>query len=230
MILSEQPFSSKNIPPGSSSSDALAIRTPFPKDLIPPRATPRVKERLRQLARENMSFSGQQPHRLEISAGIIERVLPGVSGTLRIRGIDEDPKNGSYECIVTQDNMLWDTGANSCTITEDVLPRWFLDYLAKDEHNPHRDASGTKVQIDGYLSLTNSKFFFNCIFTVCPASTIPNSRNGVTLGQSGFLNCMLWTAIPRAILEHRGEKVKDNEWGDIHISDWIDPCGEVCQF
>jgi hypothetical protein len=231
MILSERPLSSTNIPPKSSSaSDRLPIRTPFPKDLIPPRATPKMRERLRQLAREQMEFADREPYTLKISAGITEKVLPAVPGTLRLCGIDQDPEDKTLECELVQDEMLWDSGSHSCTITKDVLPQWFLDYLAKDEHDPYRDATGTKVQVDGYIALTNYKFFFNSVFSVVPASVVPNGRRGVILGQNGFLNRMVLTTTPRIILEHRGEKVEENVWGDIHISEWISLFGERNQF
>jgi hypothetical protein len=69
---------------------------------------------------------------------------------------DEDLK--LHECILVQDDMLWDPGSHGCTITKEILPHRFLDYLAKDEHNPYRDASGTKVPVDGYVGLSSSKF------------------------------------------------------------------------
>jgi predicted component of type VI protein secretion system len=54
LVLSERPRSSTNIPAGLSASIGRRIRTPFPKDVNPPPATPEAKERIRKLARETL--------------------------------------------------------------------------------------------------------------------------------------------------------------------------------
>jgi hypothetical protein len=99
----------------------------------------------------------------------------------------------------------------------------FTRYLAKAENDPYRDASGTMVQADGCITLTNSNLDFTCVFTVVPPSKVPNSRSGVILGQRGFLNRMTRIEIPGTILEARGKELKENEWGDINIMEWKDP-------
>ena len=227
-----------NVPPGTSNgrtttsenascgtSDGLPIRTDVPKHQLPPRASPAMRERLRELAKENMAFINRQPYHLQVPAGITERVLPIVSGTLRLRGLDGDPDDETDKCKLDLNDMLWDTGAHGCTITEDILPSKFRAYLQSSEHDPYRNASGLHVEVDGYLALTNAPVNFNTVFNVRPASSLPNGRSGVILGQGGFLNRMVWTSIPRIVLEMRGEDVGDNFWGDIHISEYIDVVG-----
>lgn len=209
----------------SRTSDGLPIRTNVPKHQLPPRSSPVVRERLRELAKENMAFSDRQPYPLQVPAGITERVLPTVSGTLRLRRLGGDPDDEADECKLDLNDMLWDTGAHDCTITEDILPSKFRTYLQSSEHDPYRDASGLHVQVDGYLALTNAPVNFNTVFNVRLASSLPNGRSGVILGQSGFLNRMVWTSIPRIVLEMRGEDVGDNFWGDIHMSEYIDVVG-----
>ena len=209
----------------SRTSDGLPIRTDVPKHQLPPRASPAVRERLRELAKENMAFINQQPYHLHVPAGITERVLPTVSGTLTLRGLDAPSDDETDECRLDLNDMLWDTGAHCCTITEDILPSKFRTYLQSFEHDPYRDASGRQVQVDGYLALTNAPFNFNAVFNVQLASSLPNGRSGVILGQSGFLNRMVWTSVPRIVLEMRGEDVGDNFWGDIHMTEYIDVVG-----
>jgi len=206
----------------SRTSDGLPIRTDVPRHQLPPRSSPAVRERLRELAKENMAFSNRQPYHLQVPAGITERVLPVVSGTLTLRGLDGDSDD---ECKLDLNDMLWDTGAHGCTITVDILPSKFQTYLQSSEHDPYRDASGLHVQVDGYLALTNASVNFNTVFNVRLASSLPNGRSGVILGQSGFLNRMVWTSIPRIVLEMRGEDVGDNFWGDIHLSEHVDVVG-----
>ena len=209
----------------SRASDGLPIRTNVPKHQLPPRSSPAVRECLRELAKENMAFSDRQPYPLQVPAGITERVLPIVSGTLRLRGLNGDPDDETDECKLDLNDMLWDTGAHGCTITEDILPSKFRTYLQSSEHDPYRDAGGLHVQVDGYLALTNASVNFNTVFNVRLASSLPNGRSGVILGQSGFLNRMVWTPIPRIVLEMRGEDVGDDFWGDIHLSEYIDVAG-----
>lgn len=209
----------------SRTSDGLPIKTDVPKHQLPPRSSPAVRERLRELAKENMAFNDRQPYHLQVPAGITERVLPVVSGTLTLRGLDGDPDDETNECKLDLNDMLWDTGAHGCTITVDILPSKFQTYLQSPEHDPYRDASGLHIQVDGYLALTNTSVNFNSVFHVRLASSLPNGRSGVILGQSGFLNRMVWTSIPRIVLEMRGEDVDDSFWGNIHLSEYIDVVG-----
>ncbi|KIN05147.1 hypothetical protein OIDMADRAFT_17851 [Oidiodendron maius Zn] len=128
------------------------------------------------------------------------------------------------------DDMLWDTGSHGCTITSDLLSHEFMEYLGEKEHDPYRDQSGMRVQVDGYVAFSNKEFRFNTIFTVVPPSQMPNSRSGVILGQKGLIDRMVRTETPREILKHRGEDVKDHEWGTIDILEYINTCGELIKF
>ena len=221
-VLSQRFPSPSNVsPPGFNADDGLPIRTPFPKHQPPPRASPAARDRVRELAKENMGFMDRQPYLIQFRLGITERVLPTVSGTLRLRGIDADPDDKTDECDLNLDGMVWDTGCHSSTLTADILPAKFREYLNSSEHDPYRDASGVRVQIEGYLAFSNTPFTFNTYFTVVPASSVPNGRSGVILGQSGLLNRMMWTAVPRIILELRKEDVGDDIWGDIQVSEWF---------
>jgi hypothetical protein len=213
-------------PPGSNADDGLPIRTPFPKYQPPPRPSPAARDRVRELAKENMGFRDRQPYLIQFRLGITEQVLPTVSGTLRLRGMDADPNDKTDECNLNLDGMLWDTGCHSCTLTADILPAKFREYLNSSEHDPYRNVSGVRVQVDGYLALSNTRFTFNTYFVVMPASSVPNGRSGVILGQNGLLNRMMWTAVPRIILESRKKDVGDDIWGDIQISEWFDVTGE----
>jgi hypothetical protein len=210
--------------------DGLPIRTNFPKHQIPPRASPAIRARLRELAKENMTLCDREPYPLQLQATTTERVLPIVPGTLRLRGMDSDLDDETAECSLDIDGMLWDTGAHCCAITEDILPYNFRRYLQNPEHEPYRHPNGIYVQVDGYIALSNGTFPFNCVFHVLPASSLSNFRSGVILGQSGFLNRITWISVPRIMLEMRGEVVSDDAWGEIHISDYVDVVGSHFTF
>ena len=145
-----------------------------------------------------------------------------VSGTLILRGLDADPSDEINECQVDLDNMLWDTGSHGCTITEDILSIKFQQYLKSSEHDSYRDASGVCVQVDGYLAVTNMAFRFNAVFKVQSASSLPNSRSGVILGQNSLLNRMAFSCVPRVVLEKQGQVLGDHIWGEINISEYVD--------
>jgi hypothetical protein len=131
----------------------------------------------------------------------------------------------SAMCKLVMEDMLWDMGSHGCIITADLLPERFANRLADPGSDPYRDDSGGIVQVQGYLALSNSQFFFESIFRVIPPSMIPNGRSGVILGQRYFMDHMDFRQVPRTILEGRGEELKENEWGDIKIIEWMDPIG-----
>ena len=214
----------------SARSKWLPIQTPFPKDLEPSPPTPEMREALKKQAEEMMGLPSRQPYVLQVTATITESTLAVVSGKLRVRGIDTEFEDMSREHHLILDDMLWDTGSHGCTITSDLLPHKFMEYLRGKEHEPYRDQLGMRVQVDGYLALSNNEFRFNTIFTVVPPSQIPNSRSGVILGQRGLIDRMVRTETPREILKHRGEDIKDHEWGTIDILEYIDPFGELVKF
>lgn len=153
-----------------------------------------------------------------------DRVIPLISGTLRLRGIDaEKPYAAVAQIKLDRTDMMWDTGSYNCIITRDILPPDFAEYLDTPENDPYRDETGAVVQVDGYVALTNTGFKFQeVIFRVVPPSMVPNSRSGVILGQRGFIDRIVYTATPRAILQSRGEEIGDDEWGVITISEYVD--------
>jgi len=207
------------------------IRTPFPTDVTPPPARPGTKERVRKLAREALAQGYRQPYVFNIRALLTESTLATVSGSLTLEMIDDEDDDKSATCKLVLKDMLWDTGSHGCTITADLLPERFASRLAESENDPYRDESGTMVRVQGYLALSNSQLFFESIFTVVPSSTVPNGRRGVILGQRCFMDHMDFRQMPRGILEGHGNELKNDEWGDIKIIEWIDPVtGETQTF
>ena len=233
--------STENLPPegartprstdtSSATSSPLTIRTNFPKHGTPPRSSSAVRKRLREIALESKTLLDRQPYPLHLVAGITEPTLPTVSGSLRLRGLDADPLDEIDDCRLDITDMLWDTGAHGCVITEDILTSRFRNYLKNPEHDAYRDARGVFVQVDGYLAFTNTTFEFNAVFKVAPASSLPNGRNGVILGQNSLLNRMAFTCISRVVLENEGQVLDQNIWGDINISKYVDPTGTPFTF
>ena len=142
---------------------------------------------------------------MDIRAGLTEGNLATVSGTLVLEIIDAAQGDESTKCKLVMEDMLWDTGSHGCTITADLLPERFANQLADPKNDPYRGNSGTIVQVQGYLALSNKQFLFRSIFTVVPPSMVPNRRSGVILGQRCLMDHMDFRQVPRAILEGRGE-------------------------
>ena len=221
--------SSRNEPFLRGATGGLPIRTPFPAHVDLPKPTPRTpeaQERLRKRAKEFMKeFGHLDPYVITKTATLYDGAIPLISGTLRLRGIDaEEPYAEAVAQIeLDRTDMIWDTGSHGCIITRDILPPSFAEYLDRPEHDPYRSETGLVVQAEGYVALTNSGFNFKeVIFKVMPPSELPNSRSGIILGQRGFIDRIVHTATPRAILQRRGEEIGDDEWGVITISEYID--------
>lgn len=231
-------FREQLFPPGAdltktSATGGLPIRTSFPAHIDLPERTPRTpeaQERLRKRAKEEMmTFGHLDPFVITNTATMYDGVIPLISGSLRLGGIDAPKLTGQElyaagsEIKLDRTDMMWDTGSYGCIITRDILPRGFAEYLDTPENDPYRDETGAVVQVDGYVALTNTGFKFQeVIFRVVPPSRVPNSRSGVILGQRGFIDRMVHTATPRAILQRRGEEIGDDEWGVITISEYVD--------
>jgi hypothetical protein len=223
LALSEKPRSSTNIPLESSASIGRRIRTPFPKDRTPPPARQEAKEWIRKMAREVVAQGYRQPYTLDIRATLTERYLATVSGTLDLQMIDAEDDDEFPDCKLVLEDMLWDTGSHICTITADILPERFANRLSDPKNDPYRNHSTTTVQVQGYLALSNCEFYFETIVRVVPPSMVPNGRSGVILGQRGFMDRLDVRQVPRVILEARGQELKEDEWGDIKIIEYMDP-------
>lgn len=196
---------------------ALKVRDTIPAGQLPSprRATLEEKRimkenfRLTHTSPEAQNFPKdtitQQPHVLT-HASLEAGKLASVSASIRLTGIDGDlAKDPCVE--LSSDNCLWDTGAEVCTITADIVDKIDPSFLSLRIHDGYRIRSNTGVQVDATISLSNRTFEISTIFFVLPASDILNKRSGVILGQHGFLNRMMVETIPRSILLKRGEEI-----------------------
>ena len=104
--------------------------------------------------------------------------------------------------------LLWDTGAHSAVVVDELLPQKFKDYLAQPEHDCYRSADGVRVQIDALITFSNQVLALSCVCVVVPRSAVPNSRVGILLGQHMCINKLVYKSVPQAILCARGESVK----------------------
>lgn len=211
---------SSQSPLNTSSSFGLPIRTTFDFEKIgvPKKASENARRVMRKEAQSWPDLP--PPHTLTIRASIVENLLPIVSANITMYGLDasaDDP-----HVSLAQAELLWDTGAHSTVVVDELLPEAFKEYLKKPENDCYRSADGTRVQMDALVAFSNHVLDISCVCVVVPRSVIPNSRVGILLGQNMCLNRLVYKSIPRSIISARGEKVSDTVWGDILIEDYVD--------
>lgn len=125
--------------------------------------------------------------------------------------------------------MIWDTGAHSTIVSDDMLSDAFRQYLTLPVHDPYRSDTGVNVQIDLEIRFSNTVVHINSVCLVVPTSAIPN-RVGILLGQRGVIDRIIYTSVPRANLVARGLSPPPNVWGDLVLEEYADPFDEIHRF
>lgn len=202
--------------PIRSSVDLETVQPP------PPRSEA-ARQRLREMALKAAQEEFRQPY-LTIPAGETEGYIPTVRGKLTLRGLDFE--EGDPICEMEVD-MVFDTGAHRTIIAEELLSEWFRQYLKDPVHDPYRSASGTIVQVDASIALSNCPVVDEAVAMVLPASQMPNKRVGVLFGQASCIDRLSLRLVPRSILRAKGEEVSEEFWGDIVVDDYLNLHGQL---
>ncbi|KAI9780191.1 MAG: uracil DNA glycosylase [Candelina submexicana] len=161
-------------------------------------------------------------------ASLEDQKLATISGEITLSAIDGEETDPTVE--IRNDNCLWDTGAQYCSISADLVTRIDPSFLDLEVHEQYRMHSHVGVQVDAVFSLSNKTFEISTIFLVLPSSDIPNKRTGIILGQHGFMDRMMVETIPRSILLKRGEQIEETVWGEIRIEAMLDLFEELQEF
>ena len=208
-------------------SGALTVQNAIPANQLPSprRATAEEKGIMKENFRKDTTT--QQPYALT-HASLEAQKLVTVAGHIRLSAIDGDIADPSIE--LSNDSCLWDTGAQYCSITSDIVNKIDPSFLQLKAHEAYKMRSNMGVQVDAMLSLSNRTFEISTIFLILPSSDIPNKRSGVILGQHGFLNRIMVETIPKSILLKRGEEVGETVWGEIRIKAALDLFNELREF
>ena len=193
---------------------------------VPPKKENAPPAKLKESARTHEN--SPSPYAFTIRAKITESTLPAVTAAVRLTGIDgdlQDPED-NFDAV----EMIWDTGAHETVISEDLLSSDFRNYLKNPIHDPYRNETGVKVQIDGELCFSNTILQINCVCLVVPSSVMRNERLGILLGQEGAIDRIIYKSVPRANLNARGEALPPTLWGDIVVDEYIDLFDEIHKF
>lgn len=208
-------------------SGPLRIRNAIPASQLPNPKRATLEER--KLLKENFSKEGimNKPF-ITTNAGLEDKKLATVPGEIKLSAIDGVKPDPTVE--IRNDNCLWDTGAQYCSISADLVTRIDPSFLDLEVHDPYRMHSNVGVQVDAVFSLSNTPFMISTIFLVLPTTTIPNKRTGIILGQHGFIDRMMVETIPRSILLKRGEQIEETIWGEIRIKAMLNLDEELQEF
>ena len=214
--------------PNAQSTIGLPIRTTAVlKEVGPP--TKGSEHVRRQLVKEAKSWpDSPPPNTLDVRATITERTLAVVSANLKLSGLDS--LVGDPFAYLPDAELLWDTGAHSTVIVDEVLPEAFREYLKQPENDCYRTAGGTRVQIDALIAFSNQVMEMSCVCVVVPRSAVPNAPVGIILGQCLAINRIVYKSVPREILVALGEDVPETIWGDIVIEECINVNGDLEKF
>ncbi|KIX07019.1 uncharacterized protein Z518_04995 [Rhinocladiella mackenziei CBS 650.93] len=169
------PTAEVSISPDATWTEALAVASKSLKDqdqatLIFPETSKERREAIKKLALSEKSRPSSASIGRSIRTSFPTDITPPPArpGTKErsqttlilevIDGAEEDDNSATCKLVVK--DMLWDTGSHGCTITDDLLPQNFSNRLAQSDNDPYRDEFGAIVQVQGYLALSNSIFFF----------------------------------------------------------------------
>lgn len=215
--------------PSSSKHDEHAVGLPIRiwenvrAPQVPPKSEKVAPKKLSKFAQ--ILGNQPQPYIQTIHAQITERTLPTIPAGVRLTGIDGDYYDPHQ--VFTSIEILWDTGAHSCIVVDEMLSAEFRQYLKSPIHDPYRCDSGVRVQADASISFSNTLLKISCICLVVPRSVVPNGRVGMILGQSGAIDRIIYKSVPKANLVARGEQVPETVWGDLCLEEYVDLDGEI---
>lgn len=167
------------------------------------------------------------PYPIHLRADTYEQSLAVLYGSLNLAGIDAQVSDPTFFSGTIP--LLWDTGAHTSIIAEDMLPPSFRAYLQDKQHDDYRSKDQTRVQVDATVGFTNCLMEFSTIFLVVPRRSVPNGHVGAIIGQRAFIDRLQYRSVPKKILVAMGETSVDNVWGDIILEQYLDLDDELIQ-
>lgn len=185
----------------------------------------RLKDRLKEDVR-NMPQS-HDPYLILLHAKLAENKMPAILANIVLEGIDAE---GGPTCTLPYMQMIWDTGAQMTTITKELLPQDFRDYLDNPIHNAYRTRDGLRVQLQAKIEFSNTVIEIDAIVMVVPKQSMPNKLVGILFGQMGCIERMDYRSIPRAVLLAKKENISEEYWGDIEVHTYVDIHDKVHEY
>ncbi|CAI7618347.1 unnamed protein product [Penicillium viridicatum] len=205
---------------------ALPIRTNVDLDVLPPRPSlsEERRERLRQMAKEAANTEFRDPY-ASLRSTLEDSCLPMIRADLVVRGMDG--RETDPVCDLKGMNMIFDTGAHSTVISEELLSPSFREYLGDPVHDPYRRSDSLSVQVHVSIALSNCPVSIDIVAVVVPKSKLPNQLVGILFGQAGGIDRLNFRATPRHVLRVNGEEIPGRFWGDILADQYVNLDGEI---
>lgn len=206
----------------------LQIHTDVSLKELPTRSTlsQAGQARLKENARNMKDI--RDPYPLRLTSTISEQALAVVPCSLFLQGFESEPSDPTL--TISRQFGLWDTGAHVSCIVEDMLPESFREFLSMPKLDDWRLGNTTRVRVMGTIGFSNSSFTFETVFLVLPRTSVPNERIGIVFGQKAFMDHMVYTTLPRAMLRASGEDIPDDCWGHIDVLQFMDLDEKVIHF
>jgi hypothetical protein len=213
---------------GSSQGSALLLENArpiridpnLPGPQIPDRPSPQARERIKKLAMEGQHNPdlARDPYPIILKAQTFESYLAKVSGSVRLEVFDADEDDDTTICKLPNTQMLWDRGAHSTVITDDLLPTDFIAHARVDKYLAIYAAASNSsvVQVSIEIQFSNCVQLVEGVATIRPAGSLPNGFSGIILGQRTILDSLEYHVVPARVLRARGEDI-EGQWGDIRL-------------
>ncbi|OJD13617.1 hypothetical protein AJ78_05939 [Emergomyces pasteurianus Ep9510] len=204
----------------SEKKPGLRIRTSYDMSTVPHPEMPskEVRKKLKEeFLKENQQspLNRTAPYLVIVRLGLQDNVLPLVQAHIRVCPINDEFE---YSEILSEVNMIWDTGAHRTIISADLLSEPFRRRLENEENDIYRSESGTAVQVTVVVALSNTTVNIEAVAIVCPRNLMPNGYNGILFGQSQCIDSLVYSSHPRKALLHSKEDVAEDVWGDLSLT------------
>lgn len=93
----------------------------------------------------------------------------------------------------------------SCIVVYKMFSAEFRYYLKSSIYNPYRYNSKVCVQVNAYISFSNTLLKICCIYLVVPRTMVFNRGISMILKQNGPINRIIYNSVPKANLVAQGK-------------------------
>lgn len=202
------------------------LQSAWPPKAIPAEEQAQLKENLVNDLKSQDQDPHQPHHMIDVGS---EGKLATVNCSLEIMAMDHE--EGMLSAEVKNHACLWDTGAETTFITDDILPDAFAEYVRTNPiHKPYRanNDKGTRVQIACIVEFSNHKVVqVNTVATVVSSKDVPNKRSGIILGQNGLIESLTHRVVPRVRIVRDEPDFPEGLWGRIDLESYVNSVGEM---
>lgn len=189
----------------------------------PGRLTSRSKAYLRQSLQEavDKDILNKDPYVTALHPSVSEASLPLLYANVSLEAMDVEESDLSAQGSLDNIRVLWDTGAHITIITEDILPKAFLEHIRGPAYSLYQQPKGYAIQTAITLQLSNCNRRFETIAMVRSVDSVPNGFSGIIAGQHSLLNTIEYRVVPCRVLEEKGIDA-NGYWGKIRLLSHVD--------